>query len=54
MIKHILSDGTEVPDVNGFVVSGEDHAVLYEVISNITQKEGDSYVKKVKALSAPD
>lgn len=42
MIRHILSDGTEVPDVDGFVVSREDHAVLYEVISNITQKEGEN------------
>ena len=51
MIKHFLADGTEVPDVDGYVVSGEEFSVLYEVISNITQKEGDENVNRTVQTS---
>lgn len=40
MIKHVLKDGTEVPNVAGMVVKAEDFPVVYEVISRI-QKGGD-------------
>lgn len=41
MIKHVLKDGTEVPDVAGMVVKPEDLPVIYEVISRIQMEGGD-------------
>lgn len=40
MIRHILKDGTEVPQVAGMVVKAEDFPLVYEIISRI-QKGGD-------------
>lgn len=45
MIRHILKDGTEVDDITGKVIKAEQHPVLYEVISKISEKqEGDKNV----------
>jgi hypothetical protein len=40
-IKHILKDGTEVPDIAGRVIKADEFPVLYEVVNRI-QKEGDT------------
>lgn len=50
MIRHILKDGTEVPDITGHVVMAKEHVVLYEVINSIQKKER----KKDEAISTPD
>lgn len=39
MIKHILKDGTEVPDIDGHVIKADQFEVLYEVINRIQEKE---------------
>lgn len=41
MIRHVLKDGTEVPDVAGHVIKAESFPVLYETINRI-QKEGET------------
>lgn len=41
MIRHVLKDGTEVPDISGHVIKSEAFPVLYETINRI-QKEGET------------
>lgn len=43
MIRHILKDGTEVPDISGHVIKAAEHVVLYEVINRIQKKERNQH-----------
>ena len=38
-IKHVLKDGTEVPDVAGHVIEG--HEVLYRMIQQINERKDE-------------
>ena len=38
-IHHILKDGTEVPDVAGYVVKADEFDALYAVIRSIEEHE---------------
>lgn len=40
MIRHILKDGTEVPDIKDKVIKAKDFPALYEAINRIS-KGGD-------------
>lgn len=35
MVRHILKDGTEIPDISGVVVPVEGHEVLYKVVCGL-------------------
>ena len=50
MIRHILKDGTEVPDITGHVIKAKEHVVLYEIIDRIAKEER----KKHETVSTPD
>ena len=39
MIHHILKNGTEVPDVAGYVLKQEDHELLYQIIEQIEERD---------------
>lgn len=38
MIKHILKDGTEVPDITGKVIRTAEFEVLYQVVNRIMER----------------
>ena len=38
-IKHVLKDGTEVPDVAGHMIEG--HEVLYRMIQQINERKDE-------------
>lgn len=41
MIHHILKDGTEIPDIAGYVLKQEDNEALYQVIEQIEERIND-------------
>lgn len=37
-VRHILKDGTEVPDISGHVIKADKFEVLYQVIAEVERK----------------
>lgn len=52
MIRHILKDGTEVPDISGHVIKAAEHTALYEAINRIQKKGKEGGANAV--VSTPD
>ena len=48
-IRHVLKDGTELPDITGHVVKASEHGDLFEALDRM-KKEGDACA----AVQAPD
>ena len=50
MIRHVLKDGSEVNDIEGYVIRMDDHEELYKIIDGMNQKGGG----KCEVVSASD
>ena len=51
ILHHILKDGTEVPDVTGYVVKADEFDTMYQVINRINERINHEAVRTSEARS---